>query len=339
MAAASRTDTKADGVNLTVKDAQIVDASTNRVLKPQNAYPFTLDGQEKTIELAQTQLKDTVVYYRGYDKPNLHYKVNNGAWTTQGGVPMTYNIEKRGYLYKYVIKLQQESDVTLYFSDSKGNIDNNNGNNYKAVKGLNYFVTENQAEPLSATVKIDSVPDINKYMNYIATAQGGYAPYRYEFIFTKLDDGKEYVRAYEHNDTASWYIRYEGDYRITVNVKDQSNKVVTASLDFYAENVPFEFSSFTASPDKQIMTGDTVEFKAVTDFENIISWGYKHSMYDFTIKNIDTDEVVYYISKRSDKASFNYRTSTTYLSWILDQRSFSRMKMISRTSRSLHLQT
>ncbi|MEE0265257.1 MAG: starch-binding protein, partial [Acutalibacteraceae bacterium] len=302
-----------NGTILTVKDVAIVDVGENKVYTPQGFAPFTLDGSEKTVDITSATINDVVIYYVGYYNPTLHYKICNGQWQT---VQMEKNSERYGYTHKFVIPSEDIVDVTLYFTDSDGDVDDNNGKYYKAVRQLNCYVTENQAKPLSASVKMDSVPDINKLMNFIATADGGYAPYRYEFIFTKLDDGTEKIRAYEHKDVAQWHIRYEGDYRITVNVKDQSNKVITASLDFYAENKHFEFASFTANPDKQIMTGDTIKFTAVSDFESIISRGTEYSMYDFVIKNTDTNEVVYTTTKRSDESHMSYRKSTNYLSWM-----------------------
>ncbi len=310
------TDTKEDGVKLTVKDAQIVDASTNRVFKPQNAYPFTLDGSEKTIELAQTQLKDTVIYYRGYDEPNLHYKVNNGAWTTQSGVPMTYNIEKRGYLYKYVIKLQQESDVTLYFSDSNGNVDNNNGQYYKAGKGLNYFVTENVAQPIKPTIRCkDTALSSEKMLNFEASATGGYAPYQYQYVFKNLDTGVEDVKKYLDKNDTTYYFNTPGNYRITINVKDYSDNVASTYIDMHLEKKLFEYTEFKVTPNEKIMVGDEIEFFALTNFENIDYAGYAKNLHNITIKD-SNGEVACSTDIRSKKFSLSGKTSDLTLTWM-----------------------
>lgn len=42
-------DTNSDGKAFTVKNVEIVDEATNRVCKPENVFPFTLDGTEKTV--------------------------------------------------------------------------------------------------------------------------------------------------------------------------------------------------------------------------------------------------------------------------------------------------
>ncbi len=310
------TDSKKDSIPLTVKDAQIVDASTNRVLKLENPYPFTLDGTEKTVDLHKSDLNDTVIYYRGYDKPNLHYKVNNGAWTTQSGVPMTYNIEKRGYLYKYVIKLSQASDVTLYFSDNKGNVDNNNGNYYKAGRGLNYFATENVAQPIKAKIECtDTALSSEKMLNFVASATGGYAPYQYQYVFKNLDTGKVDEKKYlDKNDTTNYF--YEaGNYRITVNVKDYSDKVVSTYIDMKLEKKPFEYTKFTVTPNHQVMVGDTVELFALTNYENIDYAGYAKNTHDVVIKNSAGDSV-YSTTIRSTYFSLSGKTSELKLSWM-----------------------
>lgn len=310
------TDVKKDNVPLTVKDAQIVDESKNRVLKLENPYPFTLDGTEKTVELHKTDLNDTVIYYRGYDKPNLHYKVNNGAWTTQGGVPMTYNIEKRGYLYKYIIKLSQASDVTLYFSDNKGNVDNNNGNYYKAGRGLNYFSTENVAQPIKATVKcLDTSLSSEKMLNFSASATGGYAPYQYQYIFTNLDTGKVVEKKYlDLTDTTNYF--YEaGNHRITVNVKDYSDKVVSTYIDLKLEKKSFEYTELTVTPNHQVMVGDTVEIYALTNYENIDYAGYAKNTHVIAIKD-SAGATVHSVTIRSTNFNLSGKTSKLNYSWM-----------------------
>ena len=48
-------DTSADGKVFTVKNMEIVDESTGRISKPLNTFPFTLDGNSKTIAFPQIE--------------------------------------------------------------------------------------------------------------------------------------------------------------------------------------------------------------------------------------------------------------------------------------------
>ena len=46
-------DTNADGKVFTVKNMEIVDESTGRISKPSGTFPFTLDGNSKTVAFPQ----------------------------------------------------------------------------------------------------------------------------------------------------------------------------------------------------------------------------------------------------------------------------------------------
>ncbi|MEE0061501.1 MAG: hypothetical protein UE295_11795 [Acutalibacteraceae bacterium] len=297
---------------LMVKEVAIVDAGENKVYKPQDFAPFTLEGEEKTVEITSSTINDIVIYYCGYYNPTLHYKADSGKWQT---VQMDKNAERYGYTHKFVIPSDTPKQVTLYFTDSDGDVDDNNGKYYKTDGRYNHYVTENQAKPLFADVKMDSIPDVDKLMTYIATAEGGYAPYRYEFKLTKINDGTERIREYTHEVTVDWGMRAVGDYRITVNVKDQSNKVVTANLVFHVDDKPFKFTSLTANPDNQIIIGDTIKFTAKSEFESAIDWGATPSMYDVVIRKADTNELMHVVSKRADESDFYHKQSVNYISW------------------------
>ena len=57
---------------------KIDDETANKVYKLSNAYPFTLDGEEKTLNYTESSLNHAVVYYRGYSAPKINYKLGNG---------------------------------------------------------------------------------------------------------------------------------------------------------------------------------------------------------------------------------------------------------------------
>ena len=84
-----------------------------------------------------------VVYYKraantSWKNAYVHYKVNNGRWTTAPGVKMTKI--SAGY-WKYTIDLGKETGATLCFNNGSGTWDNNGGNNYTCTKGT-YNVTK-----------------------------------------------------------------------------------------------------------------------------------------------------------------------------------------------------
>ncbi len=308
-------DNTADSTVLTVKTAEIIDENTNKTYKPENIYPFTLDGEEKTLEISKTALNNAVIYYRGYENPYIHYKVGNGSWTSDAGIPMTKNMERRGYTHKYVIELADSSETTFYFSDGNDNIDNNNGQYFIASKGLNYYVTENVCDPIvvKLTNDFNSIADVDKCGNFYAEASGGYVPYQYQFIYENLTTGEEKVYDYDDYSNDGYYFREVGDYKVTVNVKDFADNVASDSMIVTVEEFPFEFTEFNVKPNGKIVVGQALNFSAITNFEHIKAWGGLNNKYNFTIKR--EDEVCYTTTILSDKYDIGGMTSTILLSW------------------------
>ena len=84
-----------------------------------------------------------VVYYKratntSWTNAYIHYKVNNGKWTTAPGVKMTKI--SAGY-WKYTIDLGKETGATLCFNNGAGTWDNNDKLNYTCTQGT-YYVTK-----------------------------------------------------------------------------------------------------------------------------------------------------------------------------------------------------
>ncbi|MEE0265416.1 MAG: starch-binding protein [Acutalibacteraceae bacterium] len=314
-------DDEKNNIPLTVKNAEIVDEFTNKVYKPANVYPFTLENDRKEVTINETSSNNVVVYYRGLYNPKINFKIGNSDWQT---VEMEDNIERAGYTQKYVIELEEKADVKIYFSDDKGNTDTNNGSYYVPQTGLNYFVTENAADPLKVDVELKDMPvDIKKMLDFIATASGGYAPYQYKFEIKNLDNGEvkssNFVSPYGVEDTSYYKYGYsfgqEGNYRITVSVQDYTGNISSSYIEKYIDDKPFEYTTFTATPDKHVMVGDTVELTATTNFENIIYVGRPKNQHSFVIKN-ESGQVVYTKSFYAQVYSMNYKTSTPTLLWV-----------------------
>ena len=306
-------DTVADSEILTVKDAQIVDKKTNRIYKPSNTFHYTLDKSDRETEFFKTTLNNVVVYYRGYTAPTLHYSINGD--TQYKAVEMEENIERRGYLYKYIIELDQKSDVKLYFSDESGKIDNNNGYNFTAQTGLNYYVTENVQPPLTAKISNDfnSLADLNQSVYFNVEASGGYEPYQYQFIYKNLTTGKVTEKTYRDTYDMGEYLSTEGEYLVTVNVKDYSDTVVSVSETITCKDMDFEFTSLTVDAENTILAGTELNFTAKTKNEAIIAWGPFRSEYIITVK--DGNQVCYTASEISDIYHMGKRMSTIIFPW------------------------
>ncbi|MEE0266156.1 MAG: starch-binding protein, partial [Acutalibacteraceae bacterium] len=309
---------KSDGSVLTVKDAEIVDEKHNRIYKPENVYPFTLDGSNKTFKFVEQNTNSVVVYYRGYENPDLHYIEDGKSWDTAVKVDLPEDMEQKGYTHKYSIEFDEQTDVLLYFSDDKGNIDNNNGQYYKATTGNNYFETKGarDALTLNLTNSFDSIADIDRICEFNVDVKGGYAPYTYEMVFQNLDKGSFVTTDRCENSKITMPFTTTGNYMATLTVTDFAGNEITATNNFTIKDFPFEINKFTVTPDLQVMTGDKLSFTAVTQNESIISSGTLQNEYRFVIINNDTNEVAYQTTKNADSVDYLTRSSVINLSWL-----------------------
>ncbi len=305
-------DKNKDECETTYKNAEIVIESTNQVIKPANSYPITLNGESKTLEFAETKLNHAIVYYRGYKGAQISYNLD-GKWTQN--LSMESNTEREGYVYKYVIDLGDKTSADIYFADSKGNKDDNNGKNYTVKKGLNYFVTQGVAEPMEVKVSADAENIERALTHYYTTeAKGGYAPYTYKYIFENLDTGdKEEAGGKQEHQTISRIINKTGNYRLTVVVTDFEGTVAEDSMDFVVIDSPFEFSEFNVASEGELYLGKPVDFHAVTKLESIIRFGIAHEQYDLVIKK--DGKVVYEALLDPTAVNHNGMTSTVDFSW------------------------
>ena len=326
-------DKTADNVVLTVKDTQIVDETTNTVYKPASGtYPIKLDGDETRIELIETTINHAVVYYRGYENAQLTYKTN-GSWKT---VSMEENIERDGYVHKYVIDLGSTSTATFYFSDGNGKTDNNSGKYYTAGKGISYFVTENARQAVTVTLDMEKKGseciDVNTAIGFVAEASGGYAPYTYQFITEDLVTNTVTTSTYKTSNRTGYFPRSEGDHRITVNVKDHSGAIATATYDIYIDDKPFAFKSFEMTTSSNILTGQEVGFSARTINENLRYIGYVANTYDITVEKDGSE--CYSETVKCDEYDMSYRYTVTNFTWTPTESGSYTVKISSTDSKS-----
>ena len=303
-------ETEADGNKLIIKDAQIVYEDINKTYRPDVTFPVTLDGNELTWKMAESNLNNEVVYYIGYDNPTIHYKKDNGTWES---AKMTENLERHGYMYKYVV--ENTDSATVYFSDDNGNIDNNNGKYFTADQRLNYFSTKNVRPALTVSdVTFEYNPlDVGQRTLFNVEVSGGYEPYNYQYTIENLETGETKVIDFDYASEKSYVFRAEGNYKITAEVMDYSNEIASLTKEVFIEDVPFKFAELKPDSDK-LFVGENIRFEANTQFESVISWGNKHSQYKFIIKDSQGNEC-YTNEKRSNSFNSSQRKSTIYLDW------------------------
>ncbi len=76
------------------------------------------------------------IYYKGYENPNIHYKIGDGYWIDGDGIKMEASTTISGYSYEITIDLGEATTLTACFNDGKGNWDSNNEKNYYFEVGV-----------------------------------------------------------------------------------------------------------------------------------------------------------------------------------------------------------
>ena len=276
-------DMQNDSNILTVKDVVFVDETAGKVYSAEDAYPLTLNGEKETVNYTESKLNHAVVYYRGYDNPVINYKVADSDFVEADLVPTT---ERRGYVHKYTIDLGESDSATLYFSDKKGNTDDNSGGFFTATKGVNYYVTEGVATPIvgEITSDIDGFADVDTGLTFNTNVQGGYAPYTYRYTFTNLSTNEITVDELKDKSDTPFYFRQEGKYKVSVEVTDFSDKVEIIETTVEIKNVPFSFKEIHTDKSAYLV-GNAVTISAMSQNEKIIYTGRPNNKYTFDIKD------------------------------------------------------
>lgn len=308
-------DTSSDDAVFTVKNVEIVDEDTGRVISQKDVFPFSINGSSRTVDFPKIEESGKTIYYRGYKNPTLHYKVDDGEWSS---LVMESNTSVAGYTHKNTLpNIQSDSVVTLWFSDDNGNIDNNNGKYYKTEGYVNYYETENAREQLSVGILCDfgenNTLEAEKIYSFSAKVSGGYEPYKVKYIYENLDTGEETVTDYSDSLKDRKSFANTGEYKCTVMVKDFTDEVVSDTKYFTVEDHSFEFKSFSIQPVSKNKVGKKIDFTAITDYEHIKATGNYN---EYKIAILKDGATCYNVTVVSLISDIDNMTSTVNLSWV-----------------------
>lgn len=310
-------DTSSDSVALTVKNVEIIDEATGRISTPKNTFPFKLDGNSKTLTFPQIEENSTIIYYRGYENPVLHYKVDNNSWNT---LLMENDTSVRGYTHKVSLTdVSSDDKVTIWFSDNNGNIDNNNGKYYTTNSYVNYYVTENARQSLSAEFS-DTICDkieAEKIYNFNADVSGGFEPYQFKYIYENLSTRERLETDYNNSPSDKKSFDDAGKYIVTVIVKDFADETVKITKNITVENHSFEFSEFSVEPNFAIKVGGKLNFTAITNYEHIKTGSNQFNEYAITVQKNGVP--CYNAVIISSSYDIENMTSTINFSWVPEE--------------------
>ena len=312
-----------DSYTLTVKDAQIIDEASGKTYEVKDSFPLSLNGNSKTLKYHESDLNHAVIYYRGFYTPSISYKLDQSGAQWVRNVELTESLEKYGYTHKFVLDLEDSDKATVYFSDADGKVDDNGSKMFTATEGLNTYITENMGKPLSVSMTndlsthgMDGVADVGRFGLFTVEADGGYAPYMYEFIFTNLTTGEVTTEEYTDWHIKGFYFTQAGDYEVVVNFKDSAGTIVSDVNYVTITHFPFEFTTFEATgTNNTLVNTQPITFTAVTNFENIGIHYQVYNEYDLVIEHNGSICYSTTIPMKYKLTNSEYMTSTIINEW------------------------
>ena len=304
-------DINEDGNPVTIKDAKIVNTVTDQHYYADYDLPQTVDGNEVSFTIKESESKNKVIYYIGYDNPTLHYSIDG---TNFEQVKMDKYIDNVGAEYRYIFKNTTE-DITLYFTDDNGNIDNNSGTMYTAKDRINYYRTKDVRLPVTITdFKLPEDFDINYRFYPEAITINGYEPYSYQYTFTEKATGNVKTIPFDKTFDGSHVFYYSGWYTIKIEVIDQAGDYYVFEKDYDIPDKPFKFKTFISNQ-KTHFVGNTSSFTANSMCESVISRGNIKSLYKFDVKD-ENGEIVYTKTNKATRYHLGERWSISDFSFI-----------------------
>lgn len=206
-----------------------------------NAVDSKNSIETKSLDINVLKLNKTFIYYKGYDNPNIHYKVGNGAWTVVPGVKMVRTSDVEGYPYMAEIDLGDSKTLTACFNNGNGVWDNNGGKDYTFEAGY-YTICNgviNKINKPNSGIKINELTsklgntyaqgNENIFETKILNAVGD-VQYKYSYINNVTGDAC-IIRDFSKYNNLAWKYYKPGNYTITVEVKDSNGNTATKSIE------------------------------------------------------------------------------------------------------------
>ena len=245
----------------------------------------------KTMTVNVTEPNKTVIYYKGYDNPYIHYQIGNGTWTTAPGVKMTASTDVSGYTYKAEIDLGDAEKLTACFNNGSGTWDSNNGSNYSF--GVGYYTYSSgiitkiakpekllQIDSFTATPADKTVSGNEVILKGQASNNTGDVQYKFSYKNNTTGESGTF-RDYSSYNTLSWLTGTVGNYTLTLEAKD-SKTTVKKEINFTVEAYKdLKINSVTSS------AGDIIKSNTATTFTINTEGGYGNNSYNLSVNGVN----------------------------------------------------
>ncbi len=193
------------------------------------------------------------VYYSNdaWNQAYIHFKPNDGNWTTAPGIKMEKNTSANGYTWKYMIDLEEADGATVCFNNGNGSWDSNNSKNYSlgvGTYGIKNAAIEELQEGISLKISADKkVGGTYTQTTFNGEAENGTAPYKYCFAVMTAGEtptDNSYVTAKE-DGTYSYTPYTAKEYIVYAKVTDAKGNTAETSMNYTVEGE--QWGKFTAT--------------------------------------------------------------------------------------------
>ena len=240
------------------------------------------------------------VYYKNtsWDNANIHFKPDNGSWTTAPEVKMEAS-DIEDYTWKYSIDLGDTKAATVCFNDGNGNWDSNYGQNYRIEAGR-YGVSDSKVSKIEekkfeAKLSVDKgVGGTYNPSKFSVTTKNGKAV-KYTYYIYKYGSKKSVDYGISNTTFPEYtFNTYNpGDYTVEVEVTDEDGNIATDKIDKYVVEGP-KFEYFKTNVTGPQRVGECIKLE--TKFVNQQPDSY--NSYSFEIKRGNGSE--YYRASVND---------------------------------------
>ncbi len=194
--------------------------------------------------------KLTEIYYSNdsWTQAYIHYKTENGNWTSVPGVLMQSDSSQTGYTWKYEIDLGDNNSgyTDVCFNNGSGSWDSRNGANYRLTKGT-WGIKNGEINQLgfNASVNLTKSSETSKDKIIVSVNATGGRP-AYDYSYKIYRDGVMIQNSPSYGKNTIEVSAYQtGNYKVEAAVKDSTGATVTVENTINIE--AFNFKSINAS--------------------------------------------------------------------------------------------
>ena len=184
------------------------------------------------VKVTKTNNNTLTVYYGNQNWSNacVHYKTQNGNWTSVPGYQMASTSEVSGYSWKYTIDLSKDNSgyATVCFNNGNGSWDSKNGSNYQINAGT-YGVKDGTIIDLGSgtTAPTPTVTVTPVYQSYV-TIDFDNSLHKWENVYAYVWNNTDDYKVFSASMTSGNHVLFNitGSYRCILfkNTEDSWDK-------------------------------------------------------------------------------------------------------------------